>query len=295
MVKVSVILCSYKGDSFIKEQLESILSQSHDRLEIVVQDDCSTDRTAAIVQEMQKTDARIKFFPNEKNLGFNRNFESAIQKSNGNWIALCDQDDIWHPEKINIMLASHDGKSVLMHCDSVIFKGQPDYSLRQVSFLRRFHGSDARQLFVRNTVEGHTILFQRDLLRQAIPFPEGVYFDWWLGYCAAVYGGVQWVNRTLVWRRIHADNQSNGQEKRVQRLIHTYQAFLNHPSTTAIQREFGQKLISLLTAKDKKNLRAYLWQNRQLVFFFKRKRFFNFLSQKKKLDRLIADLNFENS
>ena len=292
MVTVSVVLCAYNGENFIREQLASILGQSHSRLEIIVQDDCSNDQTAAIVREMQEADARIKLFQNDSNLGFNRNFESAIRKATSDWIALSDQDDIWHPDKISTMLAEYDGKSVLMHCDSVLFKGQPDYSLRQLPSHRRFSGSDARQLFVQNTVEGHTVLFQRRLLKQAFPFPEDVFFDWWLGYCAAVSGGVQWVSRTLVWRRIHANNQSDGQEKKVDKLIATYNAFVGHPLANDAQKEFGQTLISLLSDGNTKQLRRFLWRNRTVIFFFKRKRFLNMLSQRRKIGRLIADFNF---
>lgn len=247
--------------------------------------------TVSVVLE---ADARIKLFQNDSNLGFNRNFESAIQKATGDWIALSDQDDIWHPDKISTMLAEHDGKSVLVHCDSVLFKGQPDYSLRQLPSHRRFSGSDARQLFIQNTVEGHTVLFQRRLLKQAFPFPENVFFDWWLGYCAAVSGDVQCVNRTLVWRRIHANNQSDGQERKADKLIATYNAFVGHPLANNAQKEFGQTLISLLSDGNTKQLRQFLWRNRKTIFFFKQKRFFNVLNYRKKISRLILNFNLAN-
>lgn len=292
MSKVSVVLCSYNGEKYIQAQLESILRQSYPPFEIIVQDDDSTDATVRMARDWHQKDVRIKLWQNKVNLGFNQNFESAIAKAEGLWIALSDQDDLWHPDKIKTMLTLHDKKSLLIHCSSVLFREEPDFSARHLASHRRFSGSDARQLFIRNTVEGHNILFHRDLLPNALPFPDGVYFDWWLGYCAAISGGVQWMNQTLVWRRIHDNNQSSGQETRAVDLIRTYQAFLNHPLTSEIVKNFGETLIQLLKDKDVEKLEAFLWENRKIAFFFKQKPFLQRLSDKKRMRQFVESLHY---
>jgi glycosyltransferase involved in cell wall biosynthesis len=292
MHSVSIVLCSYNGEKYIQEQLTSIQKQSYPLQEIIVQDDGSIDRTVQIVQELKNQDTRIKLIQNQHNLGFNRNFEFAIQQASGDWIALSDQDDIWHPDKIKLLLEKNESKAKLIHSNSVLFKEQPDLSEKHPSSHRRFQGTDARQLFVRNTIEGHTILFHKTLLKHALPFPDKVYFDWWLGYCAAVSGGVQWVNQTLVWRRIHDNNQSSGQETHIDNLLRTYQAFANHPLTDKETLQFGQRLIDLLTSRDMVQLKQFLWKNRNLVFFFKRKLFLNRLSDKKRLKQFVDKLTY---
>ncbi len=72
--KVSIAMCTYNGERFIREQLDSIVSQSFYNFELVIVDDCSSDSTVSIIKEYMQKDERIKFFQNEKNLGFVKNF-----------------------------------------------------------------------------------------------------------------------------------------------------------------------------------------------------------------------------
>ncbi len=102
---VSIAMATYNGEKFISEQLDSILSQSHSNLEIIVCDDGSTDSTPDVLQKYSQKDDRIKLFFNEKNLGLIKNFEKAISLCQGKYIALSDQDDVWEPKKIELLLA----------------------------------------------------------------------------------------------------------------------------------------------------------------------------------------------
>lgn len=98
---VSIVLCTYNGEKFIREQIDSLLSQTVPIYEIIIQDDCSTDGTWNILRDYQSLRPDIiKLFRNEHNLFWNQNFYSAIQKATGDYIALCDQDDIWADNKI---------------------------------------------------------------------------------------------------------------------------------------------------------------------------------------------------
>lgn len=292
MDKVSIVLCSYNGEKYIQEQLDCICAQTYPNIEIIVQDDGSSDNTVAIVWQMQEKEPRIQLFCNPENLGFNRNFESAICKATGTWIALCDQDDIWMPTKISDMMNGYDGHSILIHCDSYSFQQVPDYTYRRPKSFSRFSGTDARKIFIRNTIEGHNILFHRRLLEYVFPFPENIYFDWWLGYCAAVCGGVQWNRGILVWRRLHPNNATDGQEKKVKELIHTYQAFVGYIHTPDLVHTFGNRLIYLLEKKKKKHLFFFLWKYRKIVFFFSRKPLSGKFSYLKKIYRLLKELQF---
>ena len=114
----------YNGEKYINEQIDSFINQTLLPHEIIISDDCSTDKTLEIL-ENYKNEKKIKFriFKNEKNLGFTKNFEKAILKSTGDIIFLADQDDIWYKNKVqtiidkfnenpNIFLIIHDADLV---------------------------------------------------------------------------------------------------------------------------------------------------------------------------------------
>ena len=105
MKKVSVVICTYNGERYLREQLDSILAQTYPVFEVVVQDDCSTDGTVEIVQQYVDRDPRIKLFRLERNSGAGVCRNRSIQEAQGRFIAFCDSDDCWKPEKLERQLA----------------------------------------------------------------------------------------------------------------------------------------------------------------------------------------------
>ena len=96
----SVALCTYNGEKYLKEQLDSILSQEIPVDEIVICDDCSTDETTLIIKEYESQFPNVFcVFINAENLGYVRNFEKALSFCTGEIIFLCDQDDLWRKDK----------------------------------------------------------------------------------------------------------------------------------------------------------------------------------------------------
>ena len=105
-MKLSVALCTFNGEIFLKEQLDSILNQSINIDEIIVCDDQSTDNTKQILESYKKDNPDLfKIYYNEKNLRSNKNFEKAIKLTSGDYIFLSDQDDIWKENKVEETLA----------------------------------------------------------------------------------------------------------------------------------------------------------------------------------------------
>lgn len=103
-MKISIALCTYNGEQFIEEQLQSILQQTILPDEIIFCDDNSTDNTIAIAQKvLGNVGFKIKIIVNESNLGVCSNFQKAMSYCTGDLIVLCDQDDVWHPEKLSLM------------------------------------------------------------------------------------------------------------------------------------------------------------------------------------------------
>lgn len=101
--KVSVLLCTYNAEKYIRATLESILDQSYTAIEILILDNNSQDQTIKIIESY--TDVRIHLFPSEKNLGPYGGLNFLLDKAKGEYIAIQDHDDIWHPEKLDKQVA----------------------------------------------------------------------------------------------------------------------------------------------------------------------------------------------
>src|SRR3989339_465741 len=114
--KISIVIATYNGASYLQEQLDSIAVQTLQPYEIIIQDDHSSDKTSAIIRH-NMLKLPIKFYENLENLGYIRNFESALAKAEGDYIALCDQDDIWVPQKLELLMEAIGSKS-LAYADS---------------------------------------------------------------------------------------------------------------------------------------------------------------------------------
>ena len=95
---VSIITPAFNSEKFIAETIQSVLAQTYQNWELLIVDDCSTDKTAEIISRFQ--DSRIKYFYNSTNKGSAVSRNIALQKASGRWIAFLDSDDLWHPEKL---------------------------------------------------------------------------------------------------------------------------------------------------------------------------------------------------
>jgi len=219
-VKISVVVCTYNGERFLAEQLQSILDQTHPPDDIIISDDGSRDSTLDIVAEFSFRDSGAKkpqwtVQSRKKPLGIAGNFASALTKAQGEFIALADQDDVWEPNRLERGLAGFRAGVLLAHSDATLIDeaGQPTGSL--MSTLRLTSG-ERRSLFSRkaldallrrNLVTGATMMIRASLLQQALPFPEGWVHDEWLGLVAAVQGGVVFSEESLIRYRQHGGNE----------------------------------------------------------------------------------------
>lgn len=210
--KISVLLATYNGSRFLREQLDSILQQTYSNFELLLCDDCSTDSTYSLIEEYTHKDSRIRVFQNEQNLGFKKNFEHLLTLASCDYIALSDQDDIWtsnHLELLmdnlgkndlvcgNAYLADGDGKSTgvtLLDCSHFDFlpETQEDW------FFYLLHG---------NVFQGAACLFRKKLIAELLPIPDSVkYHDYWLAIHAAMRGGVKYLENPILYYRQHGNN-----------------------------------------------------------------------------------------
>lgn len=202
-------MCTYNGELFLKSQLDSVLKQRYTNIEIVIVDDCSTDKTWEILQEYASSNANIQIFRNDENLGYNKNFEKAVRLCSGEKIAICDQDDIWDENKLSAQYALF-GKNQLIYHDSELIDTDGNSMNFKISKKFSFYrGANPEPFLFMNCVSGHSIMVNKSLLNKALPFPNGHHYDQWLAFVAACEGSIDFVDTPLVKYRQHASNSTD--------------------------------------------------------------------------------------
>lgn len=220
---VSVALCTHNGARYLGEQLRSICTQSVLPDEIVLSDDASTDGSVAVVREALAASGvaeriALTVFENRPPLGVVRNFEQAMRACRGELIALCDQDDAWHPGRLARMVAPFAERPdlLLLHSDArlvdaqlqplgqTLFQGL-EATRAEIAGIQR--GEALQVLMHRNLVTGATTVFRRRLLDVALPFPREWVHDEWLAVLAASIGRMDVIDEALVDYRQHGANQ----------------------------------------------------------------------------------------
>lgn len=206
---ISIALCTYNGSAFLREQLDSVIGQQYTHWELVIVDDCSTDSTHAILEEYAAKDARISLHYNQQNLGYNKNFEKALRLCRSELIAICDQDDIWHPAKLEKQVQLIGDHALVYHDSEFIDAGGRTMN-RRISDKLNFYRGDAPEVFLfLNCVSGHSILLKKSVLQKSLPFPDDFHYDQWLAFNAACLGTIDFVPQPLVKYRQHSTNNTD--------------------------------------------------------------------------------------
>ncbi len=199
---ISVALCTYNGEKFISQQLDSILCQTYRHLEIIIVDDCSTDDTFDIVSSYARKDPRIKCFKNEANQGFNKNFEYAIKLTTGEFIAISDQDDIWLPQKMELLLNNINDKWLIFSNSSYI-NDRNETIPGEILNNFNLEINNYKGILLANFITGHTTLFKREFLDYFLPLPQEGFYDWWMGFVALYHQKAIFLDEVLTQYRIH--------------------------------------------------------------------------------------------
>lgn len=222
-MKTSVALCTYNGEKYLQEQLDSIMQQNIPVNEIVVCDDGSTDTTMQILDKyQQKYSGIFRIFSNEENLRSVKNFEKAISLCTNEIIFLSDQDDIWMPNKTEIMLryfSAHPDIAVLCSngygidgsgrkLDIITVWDVPQFLRQKKIDLDYF-----RMLsYVGNIATGATMAIRRDFRDKLVPFPvkHGFHHDEWMALVASYHNKFDILPNRLISYRVHQDQQVGG-------------------------------------------------------------------------------------
>lgn len=211
---VSIVMATYNGEKYLRQQIDSILEQTFQHFELIVVDDASTDGTLSILEEYVARDERIHVFPAEKNLGLVANFERGLRQSKGDFIAFSDQDDIFRKDKIELLLTAlkeQPNRDLVVSDLSLIDENGAEFatSMWRYQKLKPQQGKPFRRLLYLNFVTGCAMMFRSRLLKIALPFPPAcLVHDWWLAVVAASSkgSGICLVNEPLTAYRQHCSN-----------------------------------------------------------------------------------------
>ena len=190
---IAVVLSTYNGCEHIREQLDSVLAQNVPNLEIYVRDDGSTDSTCEILEEYESRGQLV--LSRGSNIGVVRSFLEAISlvPSGTDYIALCDQDDVWHEDKLRRaidVLEAHDSSIPLYYCAEYMFCDADMHPVARSELVKS--SIDFARMLYENATSGNTCVMNRALLDKLLAAgADGVYcHDWWFALVAATLGEV---------------------------------------------------------------------------------------------------------
>jgi glycosyltransferase involved in cell wall biosynthesis len=202
---ISVCIATKNGSRYLGEQLESILCQLGSGDEIIISDDASSDNTVDVIKSFH--DSRIKIFQRKHSVGVVSNFEHSLIQSEGDIIFLADQDDVWLPGKVDILMQA------LQSCDLVVsdaaFVDQSLKALPENLLIRRKSQKGFVRNLLQNSYMGCCMAFRRQVLDRALPFPKDIpMHDIWIGLVAEMYFDILVIPDQLVLHRRHQHNAS---------------------------------------------------------------------------------------
>lgn len=217
---ISVAIATYNGQEFIKEQLLSILNQTMPVDEIVICDDQSSDDTVKIIQELLCD--KIYLYQNEKNLGYKLNFKKALSYCKGDYIFLCDQDDIWKPNKVQTMIEIMQNHPEIKALASTYDLIDELSNEKQIDINRKYSNKNMykckvkdnalvkvpfERLVVENSFQGCALCVRKQVNEKFQRcFSVDFHHDWLINILASEQNGMYFLNVPLFHYRIHSKN-----------------------------------------------------------------------------------------
>lgn len=220
MKSVSIVLCTYNGEKFLREQLDSILAQTYPIKEIVVQDDGSQDSTMKILHRYDtKNPGLFRIYQNPVGGNINRNFFTCASRAKGDYIAFSDQDDIWRKDKVATLIENIGINNICFHSPYHFYGEPPSFdSLPTVDPVCNF--GIPRQLFI-GSVPGHSMIISKQFLDYVLAnvpnselYEAPMYYDTILSIIASTTKSISCHSGYLTLHRCHtASITAGGKQK----------------------------------------------------------------------------------
>jgi len=208
---ISVCMATYNGQKYLKEQIDSILNQLHNKDELIISDDCSTDDTWNIINSYN--DKRIKPIRNNNYHGVIGNFENAINNSIGDYIFLSDQDDVWLPNKVETFMEVFKRTSAAVLLSDCKMSDANLNVISESKFKEENVGIGVLKNIVKCGYLGSCMAFTRECLTDFLPIPNNKYIfhDIWIGLTSGSKRKFVLINQpTMIYRRHDAAVTATG-------------------------------------------------------------------------------------
>lgn len=218
---ISIIMAAYNAEKTIEQAINSVLSQTYTNFELLVVNDCSTDRTAELVKSIAAKDSRVRLISNVKNSGVSYTRKHGLEEAKGSWIAILDSDDAWAPKKLEkqIDLQRRTNADLLFTGSAFMDSdGQPiDWYLHAPAEVTY------RQLLKQNVLSNSSALVRKELYAKHYAIGDGMHEDFaiWLSILkkgTKAYG----VDEPLLIYRIAKSSKSGNKVKAARMNWNTY-------------------------------------------------------------------------
>lgn len=211
--KVQILMSTYNGEKYLKEQIESLLHQSYADIEILIRDDGSTDATRSILEKYNREYENVRVFL-ESNIGVTGSFFTLLSKSDADYVAFCDQDDIWLEPKVERAVSK-----LCRIAEPALYCSNKILVDAEAKIIAENNGKSLRAGFGNAVIEcictGCTAVLNRKLvenIKEHIP-QNAILHDWWCYLVACYVGQVIFDEEAYIWYRQHGNNvvgQSGG-------------------------------------------------------------------------------------
>ena len=218
-IQVTVAMALYKPNQrWLRDELISIRNQTYGNFKVLIWNDCPDDTAdyGSLCRSILK-DIPCKVIQGSENLGSTKVFEKLTQLTETPYIAYSDQDDIWCPQKLELLLEKlRNDQADLAFSDTFIIDQDGKMTADTAKAVRprqetRISGNPRellKSLLARNFVTGCTVVMKTALAKEAVPFSQNVFHDWWLAVYAALKGKIVMYPQPLMKYRIYGSNQS---------------------------------------------------------------------------------------
>jgi glycosyltransferase involved in cell wall biosynthesis len=294
-ITTGVVMATYNGARYIEEQMDSIIGQTLAPDIIVVVDDSSTDGTPHILKEYGDRCKNIEVYENSENMGCIRTFGKGISLCEADYIALSDQDNIWHPKKLEKCLQSlqqNKGCGLCYHNADLMYEdGSPlEASLWELSDLHYpLTQAEAQKILLgtRVPVLGFTIVFESELKEYIIQNPGDAFcsHDWWIGAVAFFLYDPVYIESGLTRFRLHRDQESGAMDCLLENT--KYQIEKRIMDWERIKRNVGRIHHNLFHSKEVKAKRIRDSRRREMEFVDAFETFLAIMEQRNKADNRI--------
>ena len=275
-VRISVAVAVYNGATFLQNLLTSLEEQQLKPFEIIVVDDSSTDASAEIINSFPFSFSQLKYYKNESNLGVLETFKKAVALCTGDYIALCDQDDIWFPQKLqNTFELLNKGETPsIVFTDLIVIDNAAKIIVP--SFWKYYNIKPEAlyffDLLFANVVTGCTVLMNTKMRNHIADMPTDVMMhDHWLALIAYSFGSYTFSENPMVYYREHNESVTAKQKQSlIKRMRLAYKERSLFLKTNLIQaKQFKNIYKSLLSEKNIMELEYFIALESK-TFFFKR-------------------------